>query len=86
MIDFLNQVDHYIISSGCLPKLVPIEQYLPSITIKKWTTTMKAMIKQKYLRPSWDQYFMEIANTVSKRATCDRGRSGCVIARNRSCW
>ena len=26
---------------------------------------------------------MEIANTVSKRATCDRGRSGCVIARNK---
>ncbi len=34
-------------------------------------------------RPSWDDYFMEIANTVSKRATCDRGRSGCVIVRDR---
>ena len=37
----------------------------------------------KYQRPSWDEYFMEIANTVSKRATCDRGRSGCVIVRDR---
>ena len=37
----------------------------------------------KYVRPSWDEYFMEIANTVSKRATCDRGRSGCVIVRDR---
>jgi dCMP deaminase len=36
-----------------------------------------------YIRPSWDEYFMEIAHTVSKRATCDRGRSGCVIARDR---
>ena len=36
-----------------------------------------------YKRPSWDEYFMEIANTVSKRATCDRGRSGCVIVRDR---
>jgi len=26
---------------------------------------------------------MEVANTIAKRATCDRGRSGCVIARNR---
>jgi len=26
---------------------------------------------------------MEIANTVAKRATCDRGRSGCVIARDK---
>jgi dCMP deaminase len=32
-------------------------------------------------RPSWDEYFMEIMHTVSKRATCDRGRSGCVIAK-----
>ncbi len=36
-----------------------------------------------YQRPSWDEYFMEIAHTVSKRATCDRGRSGCVIAKDR---
>lgn len=41
------------------------------------------MEETKYIRPSWDEYFMEIANTVSKRATCDRGRSGCVIVRDR---
>jgi dCMP deaminase len=39
--------------------------------------------QKPYLRPSWDDYFMEIANTVSKRATCDRGRSGCVIVREK---
>jgi len=38
---------------------------------------------ESYQRPSWDEYFMEIANTVAKRATCDRGRSGCVVARDR---
>ena len=38
---------------------------------------------EKYQRPTWDDYFMEVAHAVSKRATCDRGRSGCVIARNR---
>ena len=37
----------------------------------------------KYKRPSWDDYFMEVAHAISKRATCDRGRSGCVIARDR---
>lgn len=36
-----------------------------------------------YIRPTWDEYFMEVADAVSKRATCDRGRSGCVIARDR---
>jgi dCMP deaminase len=37
----------------------------------------------QYVRPSWDEYFMEVANTVAKRATCDRGRSGCVIAKDK---
>jgi len=40
-------------------------------------------MEEKYIRPSWDEYFMEIANTVSKRATCNRGRSGCVIVKDR---
>lgn len=35
-----------------------------------------------HVRPSWDEYFMEVADTIAKRATCDRGRSGCVIARD----
>lgn len=38
--------------------------------------------EEKYIRPSWDEYFMEISRTVAKRATCDRGRSGCVISKN----
>ena len=38
---------------------------------------------EKHQRPSWDKYFMEIADTVAKRATCDRGRSGCVIVKKK---
>ena len=34
-------------------------------------------------RPSWDEYFMEVAKTVGKRGTCDRGRAGSVIAKNK---
>lgn len=37
---------------------------------------------ETYKRPTWDEYFMEVAGTIAKRATCDRGRSGCVIARD----
>ena len=40
-------------------------------------------MEEKYVRPTWDEYFMEIAHTVSKRATCDRGRSGCVIVKDK---
>lgn len=38
---------------------------------------------QPYVRPTWDEYFMEVCRAVAKRATCDRGRSGCVIAKDK---
>lgn len=42
---------------------------------------MKKASKSK--RPSWDEYFIGMANYVASRATCDRGKSGCVIVRDR---
>ncbi len=39
--------------------------------------------KETYKRPSWDEYFLEVRAAVAKRATCDRGRSGCVIAKDK---
>lgn len=36
-----------------------------------------------HVRPSWDEYFMDITKAVGTRATCDRGRSGCVIVRDK---
>lgn len=45
---------------------------------------VEEVLKQiTYHRPSWDEYFMELANAASRRATCDRGRSGCVIVKDR---
>lgn len=35
-----------------------------------------------FARPSWDEYYMEVMEAISKRSTCDRGRSGCVIVKN----
>ena len=40
-------------------------------------------MSEVYSRPSWDEYFLEIMEAVAKRATCDRGRSGCVIAKDK---
>lgn len=34
-------------------------------------------------RPSWDEYFMELVETTGHRATCNRGRSGCVITKDK---
>jgi len=36
-----------------------------------------------YIRPSWDEYFIEISRAVAKRSTCDRGRCGCVIVKDK---
>jgi dCMP deaminase len=34
-------------------------------------------------RPSWDEYFLQIAFTVAQRSTCDRAHVGCVLVRDR---
>lgn len=41
------------------------------------------MYKDKHKRPSWDEYFLGVTQEVAKRATCDRGRSGCIIVKDR---
>lgn len=35
------------------------------------------------MRPSWDEYFLELVDQVAARATCDRGKSGCVVVRDK---
>ena len=37
----------------------------------------------EYKRPTWDNYFMNLAQNVGKRSTCDRGRCGAVIVKNK---
>ena len=35
------------------------------------------------MRPSWDEYFLELVDQIGTRATCDRGKSGCVVVREK---
>ncbi|MDI6784003.1 MAG: cytidine/deoxycytidylate deaminase family protein [bacterium] len=39
--------------------------------------------KCQHIRPDWDEYFINISREVGKRATCDRGRSGAVIVKDK---
>jgi len=39
--------------------------------------------KQEYKRPSWDEYFLQIADLIGTRGTCDRGHNGCVIVKDK---
>ena len=41
------------------------------------------MGEDTYRRPSWDEYFLRLMDEVGKRATCDRGRSGCIVVRDK---
>lgn len=37
------------------------------------------MEEQKYVRPSWDEYFLGLLEPLAKRASCDRGRCSSII-------
>ena len=37
----------------------------------------------KHKRPSWDEYFLQLIEMVGSRGTCDRGRAGSVIVKNK---
>ena len=39
--------------------------------------------EDEHRRPSWDEYFMDLCHSVALRATCNRGRSGCVIVKDK---
>ena len=34
-------------------------------------------------RPNWDRYFLDLCEAVARRATCDRGRCGAVIVKDK---
>lgn len=34
-------------------------------------------------RASWDKYFLDLCEAVSKRATCDRGKTACVLVKDK---
>ncbi|MCL5794754.1 MAG: cytidine/deoxycytidylate deaminase family protein [Patescibacteria group bacterium] len=39
--------------------------------------------KKSNKRPSWDEYFVNMVGAVAERGTCDRGKAGCVIVKDK---
>ncbi len=39
--------------------------------------------EEKHKRPSWDEYFLNMSEFVGTRGTCDRGRAGAVIVKDK---
>lgn len=44
---------------------------------------MRVNMSETKNRPTWDQYFIEIASVVSKRSSCDRANVGAVIVKDK---
>lgn len=44
---------------------------------------MEDQNNKNYQRPNWDEYFMQLVEIIGSRGTCDRGRAGCVITRDK---
>jgi dCMP deaminase len=41
------------------------------------------LTNQELLRPSWDQYFMQLASLAAQRSNCMKRRVGCVVVRDK---
>ena len=40
-------------------------------------------MKETYQRPTWDEYFLDVMHALARRATCDRGRTACVVVKDK---
>lgn len=38
---------------------------------------------EAHKRPTWDEYFIKMADLIGTRGTCDRGYAGCVITKDK---
>lgn len=54
-----------------------------NLSMKKQNKIIKKEEVKKYKRPSWDEYFIDIMHAVGERGTCDRGRVGSVIVKEK---
>ena len=50
---------------------------------KEIKKSVKIKKQSAYRRPSWDEYFIKMVEMVGERGTCDRGRSGAVIVKDK---
>ena len=56
----------------------------PSIKTGYFNCRKQGIIKEiKRSRPTWDEYFLGLVDEVAQRATCDRGKSGCVVVKEK---
>lgn len=54
-------------------------------SLEKLRDALKALdlANDQRLRPSWDQYFMQLASLAARRSNCMKRRVGCVLVREK---
>lgn len=54
-------------------------------SLEKLRNALKALdlANDQRLRPSWDQYFMQLASLAARRSNCMKRRVGCVLVREK---
>lgn len=56
-----------------------LEQYY-----KKIDELMPHLEKEAFhVRPEWDHYFLDLVRSVGERGTCNRGRAGCLVVKDK---
>lgn len=78
----MEMADHLITNDSTLENLKTKIEYILLKESSKESSVNKGEGIENYKRPSWDEYFMEVCRAIGKRATCNRGRSGCVIVKD----
>lgn len=77
LFDCMDLADYKFLNNGSLDEL------------EKNVENVLEMIEQgvcDYSRPSWDDYFLEVMDSIGKRVTCNRARvsgGGCVVVRDK---
>jgi dCMP deaminase len=72
--------DYLAVTSRAALRVVNAAQSLPELHAKLAALTL---LDPDRLRPSWDAYFMRLANLASLRANCMKRQVGCVVVRDK---
>ncbi|PYH90536.1 deoxycytidylate deaminase [Aspergillus ellipticus CBS 707.79] len=72
------------IGRAYLTDLAQVRLFNSSLSLQELHAALKSLdlANEQRLRPSWDQYFMELASLAAQRSNCMKRRVGCVLVRD----
>ncbi|KAK6505021.1 Deoxycytidine monophosphate (dCMP) deaminase [Arthrobotrys musiformis] len=86
---FVEKADKHMFdpTTGLIPLFVRATLHLlnPSTSIDTFHENLKSinLVDETRLRPTWDAYFMQLANLAAQRSNCMKRRVGCVLVREK---